>query len=89
MTDDVLISVEQGVGRIRLNRPKAIHALTTQMCETMSAALLQWMRDPAVELGDPMVNIRTGAAYLKTLQGQFGNDLENLGSVVITLDPGY
>ena len=50
MSDDVLISVEQGVGRIRLNRPKAIHALTTQMCETMSAALLQWRHDPAVEL---------------------------------------
>ncbi|HVI06059.1 MAG TPA: enoyl-CoA hydratase/isomerase family protein [Sphingomicrobium sp.] len=50
MTDDVLISVEMGVGRIRLNRPKAIHALTTQMCETMSAALLQWIDDPAVEI---------------------------------------
>ena len=50
MTDDVLISVEGGVGRIRLNRPKAIHALTTQMCEAMSAALLQWRTDPAVEL---------------------------------------
>jgi enoyl-CoA hydratase len=50
VSDDVLISVEQGVGRIRLNRPKAIHALTTQMCEAMSAALLQWRHDPAVEL---------------------------------------
>ena len=50
MTDDVLISVEMGVGRIRLNRPKAIHALTTQMCEAMSAALLQWRDDPAVEI---------------------------------------
>ena len=50
MTDDVLTFVEGGVGRIRLNRPKAIHALTTQMCEAMSAALLQWMDDPAVEV---------------------------------------
>ena len=32
VTDDVLISVEGGVGRLRLNRPKAIHALTTHMC---------------------------------------------------------
>ena len=48
MTEDVLTSVEGGVGRIRLNRPKAIHALTTQMCEAMSAALLQWLHDPAV-----------------------------------------
>ncbi len=39
VTDDVLISVERGVGRLRLNRPKAIHALTTQMCEAMSQDL--------------------------------------------------
>jgi enoyl-CoA hydratase len=46
---DVLINVDQGVGRIRLNRPKAIHALTTAMCEVMSEALLDWRADPAVE----------------------------------------
>ena len=50
MSDDVLISVEGGVGRIRLNRPQAIHALTTQMCELMSAALLKWLHDPIVEV---------------------------------------
>ena len=50
MTDDVLISVEGGVGRIRLNRPKAIHALTTAMCEVMSEALLRWRTDPNVEV---------------------------------------
>ena len=49
MSDDVLISVERGVGRIRLNRPKAIHALTTQMCEVMSEALLKWRADSAIE----------------------------------------
>ncbi len=50
MTDDALVSVEGGVGRIRLNRPKAIHALTTEMCDAMSAALLGWIDDPAVEV---------------------------------------
>jgi len=49
VSDDVLISVEQGVGRIRLNRPKAIHALTAAMCEAMSEALLRWRSDPDVE----------------------------------------
>lgn len=34
------------------------------------------VREPLVELSDPMTNIRTGAAYLKTLQGRFGNNLE-------------
>ncbi len=48
MTEDVIISVEGGVGRIRLNRPKAIHALTTQMCGVMSEALLKWRDDPEV-----------------------------------------
>lgn len=49
MTDDVLISVERGIGRLRLNRPKAIHALTTQMCEVMGQALLRWCDDSNVE----------------------------------------
>jgi len=49
VSDDVLISVERGVGRIRLNRPKAIHALTTQMCGVMSKALLEWRDDAAID----------------------------------------
>ena len=50
MSEDVLITTEGAVGRIRLNRPKAIHALTTGMCEVMSAALLKWQSDAAVEV---------------------------------------
>ncbi len=49
MTDEVLISTQDRVGRLRLNRPKAIHALNTQMCEAMSAALLAWRKDDSVE----------------------------------------
>ena len=49
MSDDVLISAERGVGRIRLNRPKAIHALTTEMCEVMSEALLRWRTDSNIQ----------------------------------------
>jgi enoyl-CoA hydratase len=49
MTEDVLTFVDRGVGRIRLNRPKALHALTTGMCETMSEALLRWRTDDNVE----------------------------------------
>ncbi|HEU5483154.1 MAG TPA: enoyl-CoA hydratase/isomerase family protein [Sphingomicrobium sp.] len=49
MTDDVLISAERGVGRLRLNRPKAIHALTTEMCAVMSEALLRWRVDPGIQ----------------------------------------
>jgi enoyl-CoA hydratase len=50
VTDDVLISVERNVGRIRLNRPKAIHALTRDMCDAMSKALLAWRDDPSVQV---------------------------------------
>lgn len=49
MTDDVLVLREGRLGRLRLNRPKAIHALNQAMCEAMSEALLQWMRDPDID----------------------------------------
>lgn len=49
MTDDVLLLAEGSLGRIRLNRPKAIHALTHAMCDAMSEALLAWRDDPAIE----------------------------------------
>ena len=48
MTQDVLTSVEGAVGRIRLNRPKAIHALTKDMCSVMIDALTAWADDPEV-----------------------------------------
>lgn len=50
MTDDVLISVDGGAGRIRLNRPKAIHALNLGMCDAINAALARWREDAAVQV---------------------------------------
>jgi enoyl-CoA hydratase len=47
---EVLIRVEGEVGRITLNRPQALHALTTNICREMIAALVAWRNDPAVEL---------------------------------------
>ena len=49
MTPDVVISTDGPLGRIRLNRPKALHALTREMCDAMSTALLAWRTDPAVK----------------------------------------
>jgi enoyl-CoA hydratase len=46
---DVLTLSEPPVGRIRLNRPKQLHALTTGMCTAMTEALLAWRDDAAVE----------------------------------------
>ncbi|OYY89968.1 MAG: enoyl-CoA hydratase [Sphingomonas sp. 28-66-16] len=48
MTDDVLTSIQGDVARIRLNRPGAIHALTTAMCAAMLDALEAWRLDLAV-----------------------------------------
>lgn len=48
MTNQVLTILDNGVGRIRLNRPKVIHALTPDMCEAINKALLEWRDDPGV-----------------------------------------
>lgn len=49
MTDDLITSQDGHIGRISLNRPKAIHALNHPMCEAMIAALLSWRDDSSVE----------------------------------------
>jgi enoyl-CoA hydratase len=46
---EVLSRVENGIGRLTLNRPAALHALNTAMCEMMIGALLAWRDDAAVE----------------------------------------
>ena len=50
MTDEVLTAVEGKAGRIRLNRPRALHALNQVMCATMLEAIEAWRGDPAVEI---------------------------------------
>ena len=49
-TAEVVTRIEGAVGRITLNRPHALHALTTNMCRLMTEALLAWRDDPAVAL---------------------------------------
>ena len=46
----VLVRVEGAVGRRTLNRPRALHALTTDMCRLMTDALLAWRDDPVAAL---------------------------------------
>src|SRR5271168_2310664 len=50
MTEDVITRIEGAVGRITLNRPKALHALNLAMCEAIIEALLAWRADPAVRM---------------------------------------
>jgi len=49
MTDEVLTEITGAAGRISLNRPKALHALTLDMCHAMTAALSEWAHDDAVQ----------------------------------------
>jgi len=49
MTSDVVTRIQGKVGRIRLSRPKQLHALTREMCSAMIAALVEWRTDPAVQ----------------------------------------
>ena len=68
MSDDVLTHADGPVGRIRLNRPRALHALTTEMCTTILDALTTWRTDPTIALvmidhapapdGDPKLSRR-------------------------------
>jgi enoyl-CoA hydratase len=47
---EVIARVEGRVGRLTLNRPKALNALTTPMCAALTAALLAWRDDAGVTL---------------------------------------
>lgn len=49
MTEEVLIHTHGRVGHISLNRPKALHALTLDMCHAMSKALTDWAKDDDIE----------------------------------------
>ncbi len=49
MTDQIHIHTHGRVGHISLNRPKALHALTLEMCHAMSAALSEWADNDSIE----------------------------------------
>ena len=47
-SQDVIVRSESGWGRITLNRPRALNALTADMCQAIGEALLDWEADGAV-----------------------------------------
>jgi len=49
-TADVLTYKEGLAGRLRLNRPKALHSLNRQMVRDMARALIEWRDDPDVRI---------------------------------------
>jgi enoyl-CoA hydratase len=46
---EVITRIEGKAGWISLNRPQALHALTLDMVHAMTAVLIDWRDDPAVE----------------------------------------
>jgi enoyl-CoA hydratase len=48
MDNDVILERAGAYARIGLNRPKALHALTLDMCRRITEALLSWNSDPEV-----------------------------------------
>lgn len=52
MTEEPQVKIwrEGAAGRLRLNRPKALNALTLDMIRLMDTALRQWQDDPAVAM---------------------------------------
>ena len=48
MTSDVHLHTHGKIGHISLNRPKALHALTLEICHEMSAALSKWATDDGI-----------------------------------------
>ncbi len=50
-TNHDVLTVKEGLaGRLRLNRPKALHSLNRQMVRDMAAALHEWRNDPDVRI---------------------------------------
>lgn len=60
-------------GNAKAVSPKGARGLMQVMPATASR---MGVEDPIVALNDPVINLRTGAAYLKVLQKRFGNNLD-------------
>ncbi|MEI9928322.1 MAG: enoyl-CoA hydratase/isomerase family protein [Sphingomonas sp.] len=50
MTDEIRGYRDASAGRLRLNRPKALHSLDLAMVRAMTHALLEWRDDPEVRI---------------------------------------
>jgi enoyl-CoA hydratase len=49
VTPDLIVATQRQIGRIRLNRPAALHALTTDMCDGIMEALTAFEADDSIK----------------------------------------
>ncbi len=61
MDNDVLFRREGSIGRITLNRPKALNALNLEMCAAMLRQLREWAIDPATRAA--VIDAAPGRAF--------------------------
>ena len=47
---DINLRIQGKAGRITLQRPEALNAMTYDMCLAIEKALIDWKNDPTVEL---------------------------------------
>jgi enoyl-CoA hydratase len=50
MSETVIAQIEGRVGRLQLNRPKALHALDLSMVQAITRALQDWLHEPDAKL---------------------------------------
>ncbi len=100
---DILIRTEGRAGRITLNRPDALNALTYEMCLAIEAALHDWRDDEAVALvvidaagdkafcagGDIAEMYRTGSAGDADYGRRFWADEYRLNACIATYPKPY
>lgn len=48
LQEDILFSAQHGIGKVLLNRPKALNALTLDMCHALEAQLRAWAEDAEI-----------------------------------------
>jgi enoyl-CoA hydratase/carnithine racemase len=70
MSGEAYIRVEGCAGRITLNRPEVLNALTHDMITAITHALSAWMQDPAVKLA--VIDANGGRAFCA------GGDIQSL-----------
>jgi enoyl-CoA hydratase len=61
VTADLIVRIDGKAGRLSLDRPGALHALTLGMCHDMTAALTGWATDDRVEL--VLIDHATGRGF--------------------------
>ena len=79
-TGEVLAGVEEGMGHLVLNRPRAINALTPAMIDDLAAQLSAWAIDDRVERV-----VLTGAGERGLCSGA---DVRALRELALAADPG-